>query len=354
MATRIGRLDLGRSGDDQSGSHGYLGDSGGAHPRDSCVGMGWNVLSGQSAISTSIRRSPIVSEIGRRGDLRPWFSAEAIEAWHVPRSGTPVGQRVYSDLAIETALTVRSVYHLGLRQTEGFLRSVCTLLGLSIRIPDHSTLSRRSSALAPAPLCPGGPGGPIHILIDSTGLKVHRGPEPLPKQNRRQWRKLHVVVDADTGDILASEITTRGASDGAQVPGLLAETTRELASVMADGAYDTERVYSTIEARPSSRPTQILIPPRRNAPSALRSARPSTRSRDYLVQTVRRLGVRRWRTSSGYMRRSFPRAVVQQSHFLRSRRVRPRMSSFTTAGAANRARRPTTEFVSSPSTETLS
>lgn len=102
-----------------------------------------------------------------------------------------------------------------------------------------------------------------------------------------------MVVDADTGDIVASEMTTRGASDGAQVPRLLAEITRELASVMADGAYDTERVYFTIETRPSSRPTQILIPPRRNACPAPKSAQRSTRSRDQTVQTIRQLGIRR-------------------------------------------------------------
>ena len=261
----------------------------------------------------------------KAGDLTLWFSAEAIEAWRAPTSGTPGGQCVYSDIAIETALTVRSVYHLGLRQTEGFLRSVSTLLGLEIRIPDHSTLSRRSRTLALVPLRPGGGSRPIHILIDSTGLKAHRGPEPPPKQNRRQWRKLHVVVDADKGDIVASEITTRGASDGAQVPGLLAEIKGELASIMADGAYDTERVYSTIAARPGSRPTKTLIPPRRNARSAPRSGRPSMQSRDRIVQTIRRSGIRRWRKSSGFMRRSLVETAISRFKMILGPRLRSRL-----------------------------
>ncbi len=169
------------------------------------------------------------SSLRERGNLTLWFSEDAIVAWHAPASGKPGGQRVYSDLAIETALTVRAVYHLGLRQTEGFIRSVSALLGLKIRIPDHSTLSRRSMMLAPVNIIPaGGSKDPVHILIDSTGLKVHRGRAPRDKRNRRQWRKLHLVVDADTGDILASELTTRRASDCAQVPNLLAEITREL------------------------------------------------------------------------------------------------------------------------------
>ncbi len=153
------------------------------------------------------------SALQKRGKLTLWFSEEAIVAWHVPASGKSGGQRVYSDLAIETALTVRRVYHLGPRQTEGFLRSVSALLGLEIRIPDHPTLSRRAMTLAPVHIRPTGSNGPVHILIDSTGLKVHRGRGSRDKRNRRQWRKLHLVVDADTGDILASELTTRRASD---------------------------------------------------------------------------------------------------------------------------------------------
>lgn len=61
------------------------------------------------------------SALRNRGDLTLWLSAESIQAWHEPVGRTPGGQRVYSDLAIETTLTVRSVYHLGLRQAEGFL-----------------------------------------------------------------------------------------------------------------------------------------------------------------------------------------------------------------------------------------
>jgi len=259
----------------------------------------------------------------KRGELTLWFSGEAIQAWQAPASGKPGGQRIYSDLAIETALTVRSVYHLGLRQTEGCLRSVSALLGLEIRIPDHSTLSRRSMTLAPAELCPTDAEGPVHILIDSTGLKVHRGRGPRDKRNRRQWRKLHLVVDAETGDVLASALTTRRASDCAQVPSLLAEITTELASVMADGAYDTRRVYSTTEARPSCRPTQILIPPRRSARSPPRSRR-STPSRDHTVRSIRQLGIRRWRKSSGYMRRSLVETAISRFKMIIGRRLRSR------------------------------
>jgi transposase len=259
----------------------------------------------------------------KRGNLTLWFSDEAILAWDAPAGGKPGGQRVYSDLAIETVLIVRAVYHLGLRQTEGFLRSVSSLLGLKIRIPDYSTLSRRSMTSAPVQICPTGSEDPVHILIDSTGLKVHRGCAPRGKRNRRQWRKLHLVVDAVNGDILASELTTRRASDCAHVPSLLAEITRELASVMADGAYDTRRVYSTIEARPARSPTKILIPPRSNARSPPRSSQ-STNSGDHIVQLIRELGIRRWRNSSAYMRRSLIEAAISRFKMIIGRRLRSR------------------------------
>jgi Transposase DDE domain len=142
----------------------------------------------------------------------------------------PGGQCRYSDAAIETALIVRSVYGLALRQTEGFLRSVVRLLQLDIEIPDHSTLSRRSSTLkahAPNLLTAG---DPVHIIMDSTGLKAHRGPTaPADRRNRRTWRKWHLVVDATTAEILAAKITTHCTRDSTPVRDLLAPINRSLA-----------------------------------------------------------------------------------------------------------------------------
>ena len=152
----------------------------------------------------------------RRGDLTMWFSEEALRAWHAPAGSKPGGQRIYSDLAIETALTVRSVYHLALRQTEGFLESLSVRLGLNLRIPDHTTLSRRASCLN-VNVFHQPTAQPLHILVDSTGLKVYVDSEWRKHSSRRLWRKLHLVVDAQTGDILASELTTNKEGDASQV-----------------------------------------------------------------------------------------------------------------------------------------
>src|SRR6185312_14336109 len=83
----------------------------------------------------------------RRGSITVWLSEEAVEAWHAPATGERGGQPVYSAIAIETGLALRLVFHQPLRQTEGLLRSLAAVLGVDIRVPDHTTLSRRGGGL---------------------------------------------------------------------------------------------------------------------------------------------------------------------------------------------------------------
>ena len=110
----------------------------------------------------------------RRGDITVWFDADAVGSWNAPPSRRPGGQKEYSDVAIETALTLRSLFHLGLRQTEGFVGSLVRLMGLKLRVPDHTTLSRRGRTIDVRGL-PRKGDGPLHLVIDSTGLKVVGG-----------------------------------------------------------------------------------------------------------------------------------------------------------------------------------
>src|SRR3712207_4044478 len=107
----------------------------------------------------------------RRGDLTLWLDEAAMAGWQAPRRTTPGGQALYSDLAIELVLILRLVFHLALRQAEGFASSVLRLLGLELPVPDHTTLSRRGRTFAnrrPQVV----PRGPLHLLLDSTGLKL--------------------------------------------------------------------------------------------------------------------------------------------------------------------------------------
>src|SRR3954454_6255757 len=139
------------------------------------------------------------ASLRQRGSLTVWFTEEALEAWAAEPRTTRGGQPWYSALAILTALTLRAVFRLAFRQTEGLIGSIIGLLGLTLRVPDHTTLSRRAATVdVPQPQRPsteaGGNTEPVHLLVDSTGLKLC-GPgewllEKHGTRSRRSWRKL--------------------------------------------------------------------------------------------------------------------------------------------------------------------
>jgi hypothetical protein len=177
----------------------------------------------------------------QRGSLTVWFSQDGFAAWRAEPRITPGGQPHYSALAIRTALTLRAVFRLALRQTAGLVRSILELLSLDLAVPDHSTLSRRAESLEVSRPCLSS-GGPIHLLVDSTGLRLY-GPgewliEKHGTERRRSWCKVHIGVDAETGQMLASELTTNDVDDSSQVGALLNQITDPLAYFIGDGAYD--------------------------------------------------------------------------------------------------------------------
>jgi len=219
----------------------------------------------------------------RRGDFMLWLDQAAIAGWAAARRSTPGGQPRYSDLAIELVLTLRLVFHLALRQAEGFTRSVLALLGLELRVPDHTTLSRRGRLFAGRQPRVAVDGGPVHLVLDSTGLELFgRGEWCAAKHSRtrRRWLKLHIGVDAGTGEIAAHVLTDGHAHDAAQVPDLLCQPEGTLASLLADGAYDGDPVYRAAAARQPGPPPEVIIPPRASAvPSTTDPDRQSPRDR---------------------------------------------------------------------------
>ena len=245
----------------------------------------------------------------RRGDLTVWFDEEAIANWMADKTGKPGGQRVYSDLAIETSLVVRMVYKLAYRQTEGFLNSIASLLGLGIEIPDYSTLCRRSRLLRKKLRIPKAASSqPIHLMIDSTGLRIHVGTARKPPK-QRAWRKLHIAVDRETGNIVASELTASRARDATRVPALLTQIQAPLVSVAADSAYDKEAVYETIEAHSPGRRTRVVIPPQRNA-TLNQNSNTAMQERDRHIRAIERHGRREWYKLSGCTKRSMVENAV--------------------------------------------
>ena len=258
----------------------------------------------------------------RRGDLTVWLSTSALDRWRAPANGKPGGQRKYSEMAIETALTIRMVFHLPLRQTEGFLPGLTEMLDVELPIPDHTTLSRRLKKLDDIQFRRLPTDQPIHLLIDSTGLRIHVGHMRKPPK-RRAWRKLHLAVDADTGEIIASDLTARRTHDCTPVPGLLEQISDPIASVSADGAYDTRAVYEAAHGRGRGRAVRVLIPPGRDAQLAPRpSAALEERNRNIL--SIRESGRRKWHTSSGYSKRSLVENTMYRYKTIIGRRMRSR------------------------------
>ena len=204
----------------------------------------------------------------RRGDLTFWLDQSALAGWYAPRRRTPGGQPIYSDLAIELVLTLRLVFHLALRQAAAFTASVLRLLGVELPAPDHTTLSRRGQAFAGRHPRVAAGGGPIHLVLDSTGLELFgQGEWDAAKHGRthRRWMKLHLAVDADTGEIAAHMLTDGHADDAAQVPDLLRQSESAIASLIADGAYDGQPVYQAAAVQQPGRPPDVIIPPRTSA-----------------------------------------------------------------------------------------
>jgi hypothetical protein len=272
----------------------------------------------------------------QRGSLTVWFSEEAIVGWRAEPRTTRGGQPHYSALAIRTALTLRAVFRLALRQTEGLIGSILHLLGLDLPVPDHSTLSRRAATLEVPKPCSRSR-GPVHLLVDSTGLQLCGPGEWLIEKHgtrrRRSWRKLHIGVDAETGQILASELTTSDVDDGSQVEPLLAQITAPLVSLIGDGAYDQAGIYGTVGKRHPD--ADVIVPPRSTAVLS-EDGETSPTQRDRHLQSIHEHGRMGWQKRSGYTRRALVESAISRlkrviGDALRSRTERRRTTEVAIA-----------------------
>ena len=248
-----------------------------------------------------------------RGRLTLWFDETVVAGWRATDGSAGPGRpRLYADTTIECALTLKSVFHLSLRATQGFLESVLALLRLELPVPDYSTLSRRQPLLA-VPLPIASSARPRHIVVDSTGVKVYGAGEwhagKYRRNRRRTWRKLHLGVDETTREIVAVEVTTSCVHDCKRLPTLLCQVTDDIVQVSADRGYDARACYESIVGRGAA-PT---ILPRKNArlgsgldPPAWRAAR------DENLREIQAQGHYGWRLSTGCTRRSLAENAVSR------------------------------------------
>ncbi len=203
------------------------------------------------------------------------------------------------------------MFRLALRQTEGLIGSIIALLGLDLAVPDHSILSRRAVTLE-VPASRSGT-APVHLLVDSTGLKLCGSGEWLEEKHgtrtRRAWRKLHIGVDADTGRILAATMTTSDVVDASQVEPLLDQVTAPVALFTTDGAYDQDGVYITVVARHPE--AAVVVPPRSSAVPS-NTAGTASSQRDRHLHDIAEHGRKTWQVTSGYRWRALVEADISR------------------------------------------
>lgn len=248
----------------------------------------------------------------QRGSITFWIDEEVLAGWKPEPEGPRQrgGQAQYSDRAIECLLTVRAVFGLTYRQTEGFGRSVLDMLGADVKVPDYTTLCKRSPSLAVA--LPVSMAGSLHIVVDSTGLKIYGEGEWKVRQHgyskRRTWRKLHLSVDEASHQIQAVMLTEAGVDDAEAGQQLIENTPGPIEQVSGDGAYDKRKFYDACEQRQVE---HISVPPRRDARiwQHGNSSKPPL-PRDENLRRIRQVGRQRWQCETGYHRRSLAETAV--------------------------------------------
>jgi len=242
------------------------------------------------------------SALINRGNLSIWFDPKT--QWYAQPKGKHGRNQTYSDTAIQCCLMIKSLFRLSLRMVTGFVQSLIHLCRLDWTAPDYSTICRRQKHIDIAINYQKSSNG-LQLLVDSTGLKFLGEGEWKRKKHqpeyRRQWRKLHIGIDAETLQIRAIQLTTNNVSDSQVLGDLLDQIPQDeqIDSVYTDGAYDTKQCRQVI----ADRQAHAVIPPRKNA-KPWKDTKTSSLERNELLRTVKRLGRTIWKNWSGYHRRS--------------------------------------------------
>lgn len=260
------------------------------------------------------------SALVRRGSLTLWVEQSAVNKWRDTAAPARRGRRrFYSDLAITCALTLREVYHLPLRSTQGLVRSVLRLLDADVPAPHYSTLSRRAASLDVS--LPRLSKGPLHLAADSTGVKLYGEGEWKVRlhgaEKRRTWRKLHLLIDHTTQEAVACSMSEKYVLDRRELAGLLRGVEGEVAEVLGDGAYDFQDCYKAIRARDA----RAVIPPQRRARVRAGS---EFGDRNAAVLRSREVGRDEWKKEAGYHRRSLAETAMMRIKTIFSDKLKAR------------------------------
>lgn len=246
-----------------------------------------------------------------RGNVTIWLGEDIYDQWHsheqTGKQGKPL---VYTNTAIETALMIREVFHLPLRQTEGFLNSLFTMMQVNLKSPDYSTLSIRGEVL-PVKIASPSSSEPLHVVVDSTGVKIYGEGEWKVRQHgwskHRSWRKLHLGVSVSSQEIKAGQVTSNSIADSEALPTLLEEVSDPIDQLSGDGAYDKKSCYKLL----AEKSIKAVIPPQKNARiwQHGNSAAPPL-ARDENLRRIRQVGRSGWKKETNYHKRSLAETCV--------------------------------------------
>lgn len=248
-----------------------------------------------------------------RYSLTMWISEDVQKNWKYDGPKQRGAQFEYTDQAIESMLTLKELFHLTNRGVEGFMRSLFEIMQIDLLVPDHTTLSTRGKHLQVE--LPRRAQGRVHIVMDSSGLKVYGEGEWKVRKHgwgkHRTWRKLHLMVEPASGEIQAVDLTGANGHDSKSVAPMLAqiEPGIEIVSFSGDGAYDTRKVYDACRARaPDAR---IIIPPRKNARIWQHgNCKAAPLPRDDNLRAIRKSNRKIWKQQSNYHQRSLAETAM--------------------------------------------
>ncbi len=242
-----------------------------------------------------------------RGKLSLWIPYSVLENWYFKGETHQGSQYYYSDDSIEMCQTIKIVFKLAYRQTQGFLESVFEMCQIDLPVPSYSVMCKRLLKLKvkenPYEKKEGEIG--LNISADSTGLKVSGEGEWKVRKHgwskHRTWRKLHMAINPDDSIILANDLTENSIDDADVVDELLSQIKNEIDSFTGDGAYDKNKVYLTLK----SHQINPIIPPRKNARIRKHgNAKGVSYCRDINIRSIRKFGRKKWKEKKKYHRRS--------------------------------------------------
>lgn len=244
-----------------------------------------------------------------RGSLTLWLDEESLAAWNHANTEVRRGRPfVYSDTAVECLLTLREVFRLPYRQTEGLARSVIALMDLDIEVPDYSSLAKRAGKLSIDLNIVRR--GPIDLVVDSTGLKVFGEGEWKVRTHgagkRRTWRKLHLAINPKNQEIEATVVSTNDHDSNYTIP-LLKQVKGRVRTFRGDGAYDKWKIYGALD----DRNIRSCIPPQHNAKIKQHgNSKAPPLQRDETIRRIRQIGRAAWKREVGYHQRSLAETAM--------------------------------------------